>query len=96
MSPEQVHAMGNIGVLLLAVGLAGLGWNQNHTMMRHGLFAAATWIGGVFTMRALNALGIGTIEQARVFNSWLAWICIGVLISALLTTWLVERRVRRE
>lgn len=88
--------IGNVGVLFLAVVFAVLGWVQNHPMMRQGLFAAATWVGGVFTMRCLNEMGIGTASQARLFNGWFAWVVLSMLAAALLTQWIVDRRHRND
>ena len=96
MNQDHSEAVSNLGVLLLAMTFALLGWLQNHTMMRHGLFAAATWAGGVFAMRIASAVGLATLQDARLFNGWLAWLVLSMLIAAWVSTWHVVRCLEKE
>ena len=84
----------NFGILALAVMFGVLGWINNHALMRHGLFAAATWSGGAFTARILRELGLFSVEQVRLFNGAFAWVVVVILVTTLATEWLVERRAR--
>ena len=92
MNQHDQQVVGNVGVLCLALFLAAIGRVHHHAMMRNGLYAAATWIGGVFTMRMLNTLGVATPAEARLFNGWFAWVVLSVLVASWITTWWVERR----
>lgn len=97
MNEPQQHsqAISNVGVFGLSVLFAVLAWSQDHTNMRHGLFAAAVWTGGVFTMRMLNAVGVGDADDARQFNGWFSVVIGAVLVATWIAQWWAERVVRR-
>lgn len=88
------EAASNLGVFALTVLFAALGWINDHTMMRHGLFAAATWSGGALTARLFRESGYATVEQVRLFNGTFAWVVVLTLIAVWVTQWVIERRFR--
>ena len=88
------EAASNLGVFALTVLFAALGWINDHTLMRHGLFAAATWSGGALTARLVREAGYATVEQVRLFNGTFAWVVLITLITIWVTQWVIERRFR--
>ena len=88
------EAASNLGVFALTVLFAALGWINDHTMMRHGLFAAATWSGGALSARLVREAGYATAEQVRLFNGTFAWVVCLTLVAVWVTQWVIERRLR--
>ena len=88
------EAASNLGVFVLAIMFAAIGWINDHTMMRHAVFAAATWCGGALTARVVRESGYATVEQVRLFNGTFAWVVVLTLITVWVTQWVIERRFR--
>ena len=71
----------SLGILVFSVTLAVIGWIQNHAMMRHGLFAAATWGVEILALRMLRDGDYLTADQARLLNGAYAWMVMVVLVT---------------